>query len=371
MATNTTINRAALVAACSLVRPALSSQNYIPALTHIRFDNGEATAYNDVSAIRVKASLDIERCIPGDLLIRALGSFSGDSIAVQEGKDGSVVLSSGRAKVKLPTLAVKDFPFTLPTDDAPSIYVDDSILKGITRCLLSVGTDPTHPAQMGVTLDVDSNSHAVLFSTDNFTVSRYQTVTKVELPGDTPVILPTFFCEQLVALSKTFPEDDITMYLLAGALLVEFGKEAALFTKTLHELDPLDFPRLVDKHCKLMELADTTAPIPDAFEASLGRALLVLGGEVDKETEVLLGDGVLSLHSASPMGDADDRMSYETPEAAPVSCHIDPALVLRSSKVCSRIGFLARVAVLTDDDFEFVHIVAYVTPKKTDKTPAK
>jgi hypothetical protein len=34
-----------------LVQPALSTQDYIPALKHIKFEGGYATAYNDVSAI--------------------------------------------------------------------------------------------------------------------------------------------------------------------------------------------------------------------------------------------------------------------------------------------------------------------------------
>ena len=160
----------------------LATQAYIPALTHIQFDGEYATTYNDISAISVRAKVDVEACLPGDLLIRALNSFGAENIAFQQGpKDDSLVISSGRSKLKLPVLPLSAFPYEAPdTKKASEIVLDHSILKGIERCLLSVGNDPTHPAQMGVTLDADDKGNAVLFSTDNFTISRYQTKSKIE-----------------------------------------------------------------------------------------------------------------------------------------------------------------------------------------------
>jgi hypothetical protein len=363
-------NRAALLATLALVRPALATQAYLPALTHIRFAEGWATAYNDVSAIMVRADLGFDCCIPGDRLIRALGSFSGEQVMVQQGADGAVVVSSGRAKVKLPTLKDQDFPFELPGDDAPEVGLENQILKGITRCLISVGKDDKHPAQLGVTLDADDRGCAVLFSTDSTTISRYQTKAKVKLPADSPVILPTFFCEQLVGLSKAFPEEHITLVLLPGALLVEFGKKARLFTKTLVDLEPLDFPRVIARHCKLAGLKEDLSAIPDAFEAALGRSLLVLGDEVAKATRITCGDGVLRLHSTCGMGDADDSLPYELTGVEPTTpFYIDPALLARASKVCALVGFLERVVVLADEQADFVHLIAHSAPpaKHDDK----
>jgi hypothetical protein len=312
----------------------------------------------------VRCKADVGRCVPGDLLIRGLGSFGGDEISMQTGTNQELVLSSGRgAKVKLPTLELKAFPYQPPEvnakTDAP-IRIDAGILKGIERCLMSVNNDPTHPAQMGVTLDSDDNGDALLFSTDNFTISRYQTKTEVRLPGDTPVILPRFFCEQLVSLSRAFPEEKIDLFLLGGALFATFGEAAELFSKTPVDLEPLDFPTMMGKHVKLKGLKDQLFPIPDAWESAFARAMLVLGSEDDKAVEVTLGKDRIQLLSKSPMGEADDEMKYEGAEDDPDEpFHVDPGLIIRASKACAMMGFTKRVVILADKDLAFTHIIAH------------
>lgn len=347
-----------------MVRPALASQAYIPALTHIRFNGEWATAYNDIAAITVVASVDIEACLPGELLIKALNSFGAESINFQESaKDKAVILSSGRSKLKLPMLPIKDFPFDQPDlKKAPTIDLDRSIMKGIEMCLASVGNDPTHPAQMGVTLDMDPEEKvALLFSTDNFTMSRYETDSAIDLPGDSPIIMPTFFCQQLVALGKAFPEEEVTLYMLPGALLAKFGRVAQLFNKCLVDLEPMEFPRMFDKHCKLVGLKDRLAVIPDNWEPSFDRAMLVLSGEVDKVTKVTVMADNIKLHSSSTMGDADDSMSFDGDEldAPSEPFYIDPSLVLRISKVCGLMAWNQKALSLSDADARFVHLISY------------
>jgi DNA polymerase III sliding clamp (beta) subunit (PCNA family) len=311
----------------------------------------------------VKAPVDIEVCLPGELLIKALGSFGAESISIQEtDKDKAVVLSSGRSKLKIPTLALDAFPFNLPdTKKADEIVLDASILKGIERCLMSVGNDPTHPAQMGVTLDADDKGFAILYSTDNFTISRYQAKTKIELPGDSPVIMPTFFCQQLVALSKAFSEEEVVLLLVPGGLVVEFGKMARLFTKTLVDLEPLDFPRIFDKHCKVNNLKDRLAKIPDTWDAAFNRAMLVLGGEVDKVTKIIVNNEVIKLHSTSTMGDSDDSMNHDFDhlDAPEEPFYIDPSLVIRASKACGLMVFNEKALAMADAETQFIHLIAY------------
>jgi hypothetical protein len=362
MSEKNSTNREHLVKVAALVRPALATRDYLPALMNIKFDGKLAVAYDDIHAIGVRSTLDLGCCIPGELLIRALGSFSADQIMLQPGdKENSVVLSSGRSKVKLPTLPNGSFPFKWPSiSEADEVALDAAILKGIERCLISVGNDPTHPAQMGVTLDVSEKGHAVLFSTDNATISRYQTKTKIKLPADVPVIMPRFFCEQLVSLAKAFPEEPLQLFLHDGALRVDFGDAARLFTKLPVNPEPLDFPRMIAKHCPTKDLSDLVKPIPDSFDASLGRALLVLGTEVDKATRITIVDGLLKMHSTSKMGDSDDSMKYEGEWSGDNdNFHVDPGLLARASKVCGFIGFTERVTVLSDKEAQFMHLVAH------------
>jgi len=355
-------NREALAKIAALVRPALATQTYIPAYNHICFDGERATAFNDIGAIQVLAPVPIERCVPGELFIRALASFGGDNVMIQEGAgDSTLLVSSGRSKLKLPTMALKDFPFEIPKDEGPEIGIDRSMLNGIERCLLSAGTNPTHPAQMGVTLDISSDkpATAVLYSTDNFTISRYYTGAKIKLPGDSPVIMPTFFCEQLLALAKAFPDAPITLFLLPGALLAEFGSVATLFIRTLVNPEPIDFNKIISKHLDPLAMKDKLEPIPDAFDGAFGRAMLVLGGELDKVTKISYDDGVMKLHSSSAMGDSDDSINFPEGPNKPLEFFVDPQLIVRASKGCSSIALLPKVLVLADPDAKFLHLIAH------------
>jgi len=350
-------SREALLRLVNLVRPALASAIYIPALTHIKFDGEKVVAFNDVSAISVRGQVELACCVPGELLLRTLNSFGGESVLLQHDKrGGNVVISSGRSKVTLPVLELKDFPFDEPTEDAPEVALDANILKGIERCLFSVGNDPTHPAQMGVTLDCDERGCVVLYSTDNFTISRYVTKTERKLPGGAPVILPRFFCEQLVTLTRAFPDDPPTLWLYPGAHVATFGKNASLFTRTLVDLIPLDFPTTFAKACPLGKVE--FAPIPDAFDASLGRALLVLEGELDKSTKIALGNESLRLRTVSKMGDADDVMGLDG-DFPDMEFFVDPTLVLRASKTCAQLALLPKVLVLASEDQSFIHLISH------------
>lgn len=368
MSDKTTSNRESLLKITALVRPALATLGYIPALQHISFDGRYATAFNDVSAISARMQLDLERCVPGELLIRALQSFSAENVAFIEGKNGALKLSAGRSSMTLPTLPLKNFPLEWPQGKSQEIELDHAILKGIDRCLMNVGKDPTKPEQMGVTLDIDDEGRAVLFSTDFFSMSRYQTKSKIRLPGDSPVILPTFFCTQALALAKAYEKEVPVLYIHADSLVLEFGDSARLLTRTLVELEPPDFPKILSRFFKLEGIKSKLTEIPDAFDAALGRALLVLDGEADKITEVEIDDGLV-LHSTSAMGDADDRIPFKAEDdlGAPERFYIDPQLTARGSKPCALIGFLNKAVLLADSEAAFLHLVSYLKKSKADE----
>lgn len=355
-----TVSREAILKAAQLVRPAVASQAYVPSLTHIWFSGDWLTAYNDVTAIAVKGpDLELECCVPGDMLIKTLNGFTASEIAVQENvKEGSLLLTSGRAKLKLHTLPGNDFPFEWPDGNATKINLDDKILKGIERCLISVGSDPTHPSQMGVTLATDDDGQAVLYSTDNFTISRYAAKTSIKLPADTPIILPTFFCEQLVLLSKQFDED-VTLRVLPGCVVAVIGKSAQLFTKMVDDLEAVDFEKMITRYFKLAAVKKAQQRIPDGFEPALSRALLVLSNNADKVTKVTATEDALKLATTSDLGDANDSLAFDGSDAPENPFFMDPGLVARASKVCSFITLMDKVLVLSNEDASFVHMIAH------------
>ena len=347
-------NKAHLIQALALAKPAISSQLYVPALTHFAFDGWGITAYNDVSAISIAASVDLQLCLPADILSKALNSMSSENVVIQNSDEGTIMLVSGRSKIKLPFLPLDKFPFEFPTVNWEEGFIlSASILKGIEKCLISVGSDPTHPAQMGVTITPDADG-CTLYSTDNFTISRYKTTTKISVPGDAAIILPTFFCQQLLSLAKAFPDEEVIIAMPSGAVCANFGGQATLFTKLLVDLEPMDFRRIISKYLHGEE-PEHMQDIPNGFESAMLRALLISSAELDKASRISVADGKLKLFTSSASGEATDSFAFVHKELPPF--FIDPSLVSRASKACRRIDFLEDVMLLSDGGF--LHLIAH------------
>jgi len=358
------VSRTSLLAVANLVKPALATQAYIPSLTHICFDGINATAYNDITAITVASPVEgLHCCVPGDLLIKALNSFTSDKVLIDDVK-GSITVAAGRSKLKLPTLPLADFPYVEPPQAIYPIELSADILKGIEMCLVAVGNDPTHPAQMGITMESGKDG-AVLFSTDNFTISRYQTKTKIKLPADIPVILPTFFCQQLITLSKVYKDVlRVELEISAGSLTAVFGgNKANVTTKQLVDLEAMDFSSILNKYKvdETLQIKGIINPIPDDFDASFSRALLVLGNELDKLTKITVSGGRMKLLSTSSSGESTDSFSYADKEASEEPFYVDPVLVGRASRCCANMALLDRVMILTDSDGKFIHLISHCT----------
>ncbi len=345
------LNRASLLSDLSLVRPAVSNQAFVPSLTHFLFTGYGVVGYNDISAIEVKADLDLNCCVPADLLIKSLNSLSGEKVAIDEG-EGFIVISSGRSKVKIPTLPAEDFPFLIPHHEYKrGIEIDAGILSGIEKCLLGVGTDPTHVAQMGVTLEPGKS--AVLYSTDNRSMSRYITESDINLPGDSPVVLPTFFCSQLLQLSKSFKGEEITLYFLSGSVSASIGDQAFLYTKLISDLEPLDFATIIRKHLNAEEF--DKHPIPSGLDDAVSRAELITSSELDKLVNIEIKRKSMYVTSSSSLGETRDVLSTSADDFPTFT--VDPQLLSRALKVCRDISFLDGVLVLFTEDF--THLIAH------------
>lgn len=359
----TTVRREDLLKAVQLVRPALSTQTFIPALSHMRLSDGVAEAYNDVTAISVELPEelgdDLDFCVPGDLIIKVLNSFTtGEVVLKRKGKTQAISVTAGRSNLTVPTLPSSDFPLKWPTGKAEAeITLNASVLKGLERCLLSVGQDAAHPAQMGVTLATDEDGCAVLYSTDNFTVSRSTTSEKIKLPANAPIILPTFFCEQLLALAKSFPDEKATLLLFDGAVMAELGSRASVLTKLVADVDPLDFQTILDKHVGTTSVRKNHSELPKGLEAALNRALLVLGATQDKFTEMSIVKEELLMSSSSDLGVCEDALEVDADDCNKFI--VDPSMVLRAVKHCTHMTAKKNALVMSNSDASFVHMISH------------
>ena len=349
------ISKAALLADLNLVKPAVSSQAFVPSLTHFLFTGTGVVGYNDLSAIEVKSDVDMCCCVPADLLIKTLNSLSSDKVAITEDA-GQITLKSGNAKVKIPTLPQSDFPFSFPYgEDEAGYELNDDILEGIEKCLAGVGTDPTHPAQMGVT--IYPGEVATIYSTDNYTMSKFETETELEFPGDSPVILPTFFCTQLLALAKAFKSEVVSLYVPEGAVVASFGDQAFLYTKMLVALEPLDFPKIFKKHVNpnMIDFHE----LPAGLDEAVARAEIVMASDLDKIVQLKISRSTLHVSASSALGESYDTFKLSAPDAEMFS--VDPVLLSRALKSSRKMGLSENALVLSNSSY--IHLIAHVRSK--------
>lgn len=352
-----TANRQELLRAANIVRPAIASQPYIKALTHLRLDEDGVTACDDINALFVDVEHDMRCLVPGDLFIKALAGFSAADVKVTPG-DGTVTLKSGRGTLKLPTLPVADHPFKWPTSKgADVLHLDDDIIKAIRSCMVSVGNSPNHPAQQGVTLDQEEGC-AVLFSTDNVSITRAETRSKITLPADAPLILPTFFCEQLLSLAKLYPEEDLTLHLMDNALLLTVGKnKAKLHSRQLVTPTPLDFPTILARNVgDLGKLQKNMVEVPPGWDEALQRAQLITASMPEQRMRISEVGDDLGIYAKSDMGELDEVLKWSGEVKRDIE--VNPALLSRVSPVSSHLYFGTSVAVLGNKDATLLHVVA-------------
>lgn len=327
----------------------------MPALSHLVFDGVAVTAYNDVSAISVRTEVELECCVPGELLIKTLSSLGGSEVVLTHSEE-SLVVACGRAKVKLPTLPLEVFPFSMPEFEGKGLTLNSNILQGIAACLPGSGNDPTHPAQMGVTMS-PVDGLIGLYSTDNFTISRYLANSTISIPGEVPIILPTFFCQQLLSLSKSYPDQVVRLMVRPDFLLAQIGDHVSLYTKVAVQVEPLDFERVLSKHLGSdEELEENLHDIPDGFDAAIDRALMVVSSDIDKATTITLVKGKLKMETTSGTAEAADSFPYKS--GLGIEVHVDPSFISRSLKLGTHMAVLEDSLIITDNGF-FLHLISY------------
>lgn len=349
------VRRDPLLQTLNLAKPALSAASFVPILSHFCLDGAYVYAYNDVMAVAARFPLDDDFCVPGDLFIKVLGSVLDEELMLDT-TDAVLTVAGKRSRIKLPTLPSKDFTFNYKVDHelGETWPLTADFVDGLSKCLISVGADPTHPAQLGVTV-IGEGGIVNLFSTDNFTISQYR-VEEMNI-GDAQFILPTAFCEQVVALAKAFPNESAELAYLGDAAVARFGEEVWVFTKLVADVSPMQFGSILSRHLpQLWRMVD----IPPEFDGAVDRALLVLSSEADKITEITATGANLRIFSTSPLGESTDEMSISGDIADAVydgAFLVDPDMVKRAGKVSTQFALLPKVMVMGGDNF--IHLISH------------
>ena len=360
------VNRPQLLAAVGIVRAALVSRPYVQSLAHIKSAAGWLTTYNESIAIATKLDTEIgalDCCIEGERFHAALAQFTAMDVDVKM-SDGALTLKSGKSTIKLGTLPADDFLFEEPEFDgmAERININQIFIDGVAACLVGVGKDEALPAAMGVTMSTDAGVEFVtLYSTDNKTITRFETDLPWESMKRSAVIFPTQFCDQLVTLHKTLRCTKVVMHLTDSHAVVCFDDHTVLTARLQSEYDVIDYEVKVSGLCPLETIAAGAMRLPDGIDGALARSALVLGNESNPSVRFECSAGSLMLDASTATSSAHDDLvldDYFGDEA--LRFHVDPTLVARGIKSCDSLLPLPGVLVLCGAKGRLIHLIAHV-----------
>jgi len=386
----TTIDRSSIMRACAQVRPAVSKQPFIPAFTHFCFNEGAVFAYNDTLLLMMSLPDDAAEmpscCAPADVLTEALRSMGGDTMEVQHDTDSRELhIKAGRSKFNLKTLPTEDFQMhlELPTAEEKKrgwkFDASADFIEGLRACRMAVGNNPNHPASMGITLGSVSGN-AVLYATDNVTITRY--AVDMEHDGEDDAILPTPFCDALLSFAKAMPNDRIEISVLRGVVSATFhdkrdkhGIGGVIVTKTLTDLAALDYEQIMRKHVDMKRVADILSPLPADMGAVFERAAAVGVDEPRTTLRLVSGsDNEVSVSASGVGAQASDVLVFDGKRSDEALAALDEeaedvnaAHVLRAVKHTDRLAFVKNALLFGDAKAKLLHLVGYMAPIKKSK----
>lgn len=351
---STSILRGELLGALNLAKVALGKATFVPVLSHFCLTGSAVEAFDDTTAVSVAFDTSVVCAVPGDLLLRLLTSLSSSTVAL-ELKDNALHIAGARSKLKLPALGEEAFVFNHKYGTLLSeCIVNQQVLEGIGKCLVSVGADPTHPAQMGIT--ITGGDSATLYSTDNVTMSRFDLGAGV-WPEEESVLLPTMFCQQLLGLAKAFEGEELVIQFYDSCAVCLFGEKAKLYTKLLAIDKPLNFDAVFKS---MVPKGGSYTELPPSWEAAFVRAA-ALADQKAPATHVVVEEGQALLDTTSTSGVASDSFDWDAPAA---DFWVDPQHVIRATKVCDQVQFGKRAVVMRQG--EFTHLITHCSRTKAE-----
>lgn len=351
------INRNDLIDVLSKIKPALSTQDFLPILSCFCFTEDSIYAYNDELAISFpNKNIPFKGAVKGDQLLKLLNSFTSDSIKMSV-KDNSVRINSGKSNIKLPILNKDSFVWERPSKKgAFKIEVDEEFIEGLKMCLISIGQDVMHPEHMGIQIS-SIDDDLVMYSTDNYTLSMY-TMEEYEEDNFEPVVLPETFCKQLIFLFEDMKNP--YLFILDNYVYVlDESSKIIILTKLIYQGEGSSYSHIIKKYRKYLK--DIFYSIKDSdFSDSLDRALIVNGTESTKVTNLIFEKGIVKLETKANNGHVRDTIKMGkkgVKDRKSIDINFPTNLAARASKVMTMISFNEEVMLFKYKE-SFIHIIA-------------
>ena len=362
------MNKQDLMNKLNQARPFLTTGDFIPVLTHFCFDSESLTAYNDVAGIKLVLDSDINGAVSGSLMLKMLATVQEDTVRVGMQGTKEVKINSTGSNIKLPVLDPEEFIFEIPgTDGCELVQLPLAFLQGLEKTLVSVGDDPMHPERGGVTWKIH-DSKITLYSTDSRSISIYTWEDKSLFKEDDlylEIITPKFFCEQLIALAKTYSDELKTLDLYFNTkenyVIADLNRICKIFTRLINvDLNGTDYEAVLEAMLPKDDEANYSE-IPVSLGPALERAILLnsTGKLSDSKSRVAITDKNFNIRTETENGLVSDDVEFPI-ELGEFEFFLDPDLLQRSFKYCSTINVTSQILSLKDDE-SFQHLVSHTS----------
>src|SRR3990167_505984 len=356
------INRKDFVKVLKNVMPSVSTQDFIDMMKNFCLDGETIFGYNDSMSIRLDFETGLEIAVPAESLLKIVDSYKSEEAEIYAEEDiHKFNIKCGRSKLSLPCLYKDSFIFSMPEDkNDVSIPINDKLIDGIKKCLISVGGEEIHTSHMGVTLIINKQVVS-LYSTDNDTISRYSfKYSELDINYKKSVVLPKDFCVQLLNLCQSDSTELVLYDDYVGAYDKSLCKDSIfLFSKLLYTGKVEKFEEIFNRVVPKKPSKSLLIPIGESFKTAIDRSLIVLGGTPNKACNVSLIENRIEFSTVTALGEVEDKVTFKDRNFKRNKKIISADYVARAIKVCSYIYFGEEALAFFDGSAGFVHVVAY------------
>lgn len=340
-------DRALLLKAADIAKPALASKELIEELCHFFFDGQNLTAYNDATlGIQVPFVSELKGGIRGSVLLGILTHTRAKEIDLEIANGHEAHIKAGRMKLKLSLLDPKRAVHELPDLKKTKGYrTSKEFLKALKDVMVSIGNSNAIPEQLGVTIQLQGGLQ--FFATDSKTIAWATVKDNKDWPlkPGQRVTLPTPFIEQLLRLA-----DEATfIFLTTDNVVAITGEKVKLFARLVDVPKPNDFIKIANDCMKGVNAFD----IPSRLKLALERAGIMVNGQQDEAIAVKIQADQLFIQSNASFGELKDSIRLEE-EPGEVTFRVNPEMMKRALDLCTKVTMTENTTIMTGKNFVYL-----------------
>lgn len=257
-----------MLTALKFVKGAVSTKDYVPALTHFHIAGGRIAGYNGKLCLSAPIALDVDCCPKAVPLVRAIEACE-ETAQLHLTPSHKLAVRSGKFKAHVDTLPVGEFPDVQP--EGVYVAIDDGLLDALRTLYTFIAEDASRPWATGVLLDGDT-----AIATNN--VVMFEMWLGYHFPYRAN--LPRYAVKEMMRIGEK------PTHMMLSDNSATFFYEGDRWLRT--QLNSLEWPNVKDMLDGL-DLA-SARPVPDGFF----EALETLSSFTDEQNRVFLREGVLT-----------------------------------------------------------------------------